>query len=58
MFDFFITKFMVYHFPFLDLGWYFNQSHVTFLAIWFYFRTRVRWFAPAINVRGFARLQS
>jgi len=49
---------MVYHFPFLDPGWYFNQSHVTFLTIWFYFRTRVCWFAPTINACGFVRLQS
>jgi len=49
---------MVYHFPFVDPAWYFSQSHVIFLAIWFHFSTRVCWFASAINVRGFARLQS
>jgi len=43
---------MVYHFPFLDPGWYFNQSHVTFLTIWIHFRTRVRWFAPRLMHMG------
>jgi len=43
---------MVYHFPFLDPGWYFNQSHVTFLTIWIHFRTLVRWFAPRLMHMG------